>query len=183
MRFLQMGVPPWKTPTCQVWWPQTLWKWRYKYSCKYGYFTAKVTATILKKRLWHRCFPVNFTKFLRTPFLTEHLGWLLLEIGGLIFGIYVMLLFAPLYYKQVFNWYRVYQKCFQAFLIFSLIKINAVDIICCLSNKNFLICLNRKNINVIRSSLCYFNNYVFESKAKTSELLLCPIFAAIDIVP
>ena len=26
-------------------------------------------ATLSKKRLWHRCFPVNFTKFLRTPFL------------------------------------------------------------------------------------------------------------------
>ena len=35
-------------------------------------------ATILKKRLWHRCFPVNFVKFLRTPFVTEHLWWLLL---------------------------------------------------------------------------------------------------------
>ena len=23
---------------------------------------------LLKKRLWHRCFPVNFAKFLRTPF-------------------------------------------------------------------------------------------------------------------
>ena len=30
-------------------------------------------ATLLKKRLWHRCFPVNFEKLLRTPFLTEHL--------------------------------------------------------------------------------------------------------------
>ena len=28
--------------------------------------------TLLKKRLWHSCFPVNFAKFLRTPFLTEH---------------------------------------------------------------------------------------------------------------
>ena len=28
----------------------------------------KVSATLLKKRLWHRCFPVNFAKFLRTPF-------------------------------------------------------------------------------------------------------------------
>ena len=26
-------------------------------------------ATLLKSNLWHRCFPVNFTKFLRTPFL------------------------------------------------------------------------------------------------------------------
>ena len=34
-------------------------------------FFNKVTglrpATLLKKRLWHRCFPVNFEKFLRTP--------------------------------------------------------------------------------------------------------------------
>ena len=26
-------------------------------------------ATLLKKRLWHRCLPVNLMKFLRTPFL------------------------------------------------------------------------------------------------------------------
>ena len=25
-------------------------------------------STLLKKRLWHRCFPVNLAKFLRTPF-------------------------------------------------------------------------------------------------------------------
>ena len=36
-------------------------------------------AILLKERLWHRCFPVNFTKILRTPFLTEHLRWLLLD--------------------------------------------------------------------------------------------------------
>ena len=35
-------------------------------------------ATLLKKRLWHRCFPVNFEKFLRTPLFTEHFRWLLL---------------------------------------------------------------------------------------------------------
>ena len=28
-------------------------------------------ATLLKKRLWHRCFPANFVKFLRTPFLRK----------------------------------------------------------------------------------------------------------------
>ena len=27
------------------------------------------SATLFKKRLWHRCFPVNFAKFPRTPFL------------------------------------------------------------------------------------------------------------------
>ena len=35
-------------------------------------------ATLLKKRLWHKCFPVNLVKFLRTPFLAERLRWLLL---------------------------------------------------------------------------------------------------------
>ena len=33
----------------------------------------------IKKRLWHRCFPVNFAKFLGTPFLQNTSGWLLLE--------------------------------------------------------------------------------------------------------
>ena len=37
-----------------------------------------VPATLLKKRLWHRCFTVNFAKFLRTPFLQNTFGWLLL---------------------------------------------------------------------------------------------------------
>ena len=37
-------------------------------------------ATLLKKRLLHKCFPVNSAKFLITPFPTEHLRWLLLEV-------------------------------------------------------------------------------------------------------
>ena len=37
-------------------------------------------ANLLKKRLWHWCFPMNFTKFLRTPFLIEDGRWLLLFI-------------------------------------------------------------------------------------------------------
>ena len=31
-------------------------------------------ATLLKKKLWHRCLPVNFEKFLRTPFLQNISG-------------------------------------------------------------------------------------------------------------
>ena len=34
--------------------------------------------TLFKKRPWHRCFPVNFTKLLRTTFFIKHLRWLLL---------------------------------------------------------------------------------------------------------
>ena len=35
-------------------------------------------SAFLKKRLLHRCFPVNFAKFLRTPFLQITYGRLLL---------------------------------------------------------------------------------------------------------
>ena len=36
-------------------------------------------ATLLRKSLLHRSFPVNFVKFLRTSFSIEHLRWLLLS--------------------------------------------------------------------------------------------------------
>ena len=36
----------------------------------------------LKKRLWHRCFPVNFTKLLPITFFIEHLWWLFLECAN-----------------------------------------------------------------------------------------------------
>ena len=35
-------------------------------------------ATLLKKRLWYGCFPVNFVKLLRTPFFKNISGRLLL---------------------------------------------------------------------------------------------------------
>ena len=41
-----------------------------KHLCQSLFFNSSVLrlATLLKKSLWHMCFPVNFTKFLRTPF-------------------------------------------------------------------------------------------------------------------
>ena len=48
-----------------------------KHLCQ-SFFFNKVAdlrpETLLKKRLWHRCFTLNFVKFLRTPFLTEYSG-------------------------------------------------------------------------------------------------------------
>ena len=38
----------------------------------------KTSATLLRNRLWHRSFPVNLAKFLKTPFFREHVLWLLL---------------------------------------------------------------------------------------------------------
>ena len=53
-----------------------------KYLCQ-RFFFNKVAGlrptTLLKKSLWHRCFPVNFPKFLRTPFLQNTTGRLLLN--------------------------------------------------------------------------------------------------------
>ena len=52
-----------------------------KHLCQ-GLFFNKVaalrSATLLKKRLWHRCFSVNFAKFLRIPFAQKTSGRLLL---------------------------------------------------------------------------------------------------------
>ena len=49
-------------------------------------------ATLLKKRLWHRGFPVNFAKFIRTSFLTEHFQWLFLSFFSSISDIIFLLL-------------------------------------------------------------------------------------------
>ena len=52
-------------------------------------------AILLKKRLWYRCFPVNFVKFLRTPFYAEHLLWLLLTFClYFIYSVYLERMFS-----------------------------------------------------------------------------------------
>ena len=43
----------------------------------------KIPATLLKKRVRHRCFPINFAKFLRTAFLQSTSEQLLLEFYAL----------------------------------------------------------------------------------------------------
>ena len=61
-------------------------KFTEKHQCQSLFFNKVAglgPATLLKKKLWHWCFPVNFAKFLRTPFFTEHLRWLLLFIANL----------------------------------------------------------------------------------------------------
>ena len=52
-----------------------------KHLCQSLFFNkvaGLTSATLLKKRLWHRCFPVDFAKFLRTPFVQNTSGRLLL---------------------------------------------------------------------------------------------------------
>ena len=62
-------------------------------------------ATLLKERLWHRCFSANFTKFLKLPFLAEHLQWLLLvlELVILFLRLLSMLRLGTILLKNVLN--------------------------------------------------------------------------------
>ena len=55
-------------------------KFTVKYLCQSLFFNRVVglrPVNLLKKRLKHRCFPVNFAKFLRIPFLQDTSGRLL----------------------------------------------------------------------------------------------------------
>ena len=54
-----------------------------KHLCQRLFFNKVVGVsftTLLKKRFWHRCFPMNFEKFLTAPFLQNTSGRLLLLI-------------------------------------------------------------------------------------------------------
>ena len=50
--------------------------------------TSLYPATLLKKILWHRCFSLNFPKFLRTTFFIKHLWCLLWNLDCLVGVIY-----------------------------------------------------------------------------------------------
>ena len=60
--------------------PEVFCKTSQENTCSSISFFNKVSGlrpvTLLKKRLWRRCFPANFAKFIRTPFFVEQLQWL-----------------------------------------------------------------------------------------------------------
>ena len=47
--------------------------------CRSLFLISLKVCNFIKKRLQHRCFPVKFAKFLRTPFFTEHMRGLFLK--------------------------------------------------------------------------------------------------------
>ena len=80
-------------------------------------------AILLKKRLWLRCFPVNCAKFLRKPFLTEHLRWLAsvfslfsLQLADTINNFELILVFLKCYLFQTFRNFTL--KLFLPFPVF-----------------------------------------------------------------
>ena len=83
----QIGLNPQKHPP-EVFYKkgviQNLARFKWKNLCQifFFFFVGLRPATLLKKRLWHRCFPVNVAKFLRAPFLQNSSGRLLLWKEG-----------------------------------------------------------------------------------------------------
>ena len=73
------------------------------------------TVTLLKQRFWCRCFPANFSKFLKTPSITEQLQWLLLKtpVNQLIFR--EELIDLQLNYSRIFSQEVFKHMCFKHF--------------------------------------------------------------------
>ena len=74
-----------------------------KHLCQSLFFNKVKPATLLKKRLWYKCFPVNFAKFLRTYFSQNTSGRLLLKIKLLF--IHNSEKTTPIYFQIV--WYEI----------------------------------------------------------------------------
>ena len=82
-----------------------------KHLCQSLFFSrvaGQRPVTSLKKRLWHRCFLVNIAKFIRTPFLKEHLWWMLLLLLvlvriGLVWRAANLSMFCIIVCKSVFE--------------------------------------------------------------------------------
>ena len=60
--------------------------------------------TLLKKRLWHRRFPVNYAKFLKISFFIEHLWWLLLTKRRFMYCILAQLVYLVVRKSLVANY-------------------------------------------------------------------------------
>ena len=77
-------------------------------------------ATLLKKRFWYRCFPVNFAKFLISPFL-QNTSWRLLLKGLFMSGNKMFPLHPSGFYLYTifFSFYKVLPPISQECLLIS----------------------------------------------------------------
>ena len=106
-----------------------------KHLCQSPFFNKSAglkPATLLKMRLWHRCFPVNFVKLklecLRTPFYIEYLRWLLLRVVLSFFYFDKQILCLFIYTKYLIQ---------ATFLVFNKVPEQAYKRIALLTRKSF----------------------------------------------
>ena len=85
-------------------------------------------STLLKKRLWHRCFPVKFAKFLGTPFLQNTPN-----------GCFWQLQYLSVYQHYIFFWIFFLLSQSSDIRRFHFISFQRLDIIFCIVwHDNFL---------------------------------------------
>ena len=75
-----------------------------KYLCQSIFFIKSAvlrSENLWKKRFWHRCFPVNFAKSVKTPQFTKAFQWLLF---------YLVLLLKIWYQIDVFLWISIQKQ-------------------------------------------------------------------------
>ena len=100
-----------------------------KFKGKYLYQSLFFPATLLKNRLWHRCFPVNSENFLRIPFLQNTSGrlllWRLFQTSQLRFTLFGLSFFhtahtMKFFIKNFFGKFSFVVQCQSSHLLFSL---------------------------------------------------------------
>ena len=81
-------------------------KWYYFHYIRFCKIWAEASNFIKKeKRLWPKFFPVNFVKFLRITFFTEHLRWLILQLPLIFFnGVNWLKFLVNVFYTQ--GWWK-----------------------------------------------------------------------------
>ena len=97
-----------------------------KHLC-WRFFLIKLQAFRPPSGLQHRCFPVKFAAFLRTPFFTEQVRWLLLEISQEL-SLYwlhmrmmnIVISWYLLTLQRFFHFFLFYCVCFVSFYFFLL---------------------------------------------------------------
>ena len=108
-----------------------------KYLCQSLFFKQICSlrvATLLKEILWHRCFPLNCAKFLRTTFFIEHVRWLLLkrqQQNSFYFKENTEqppVLFPEMISSDTFHKDETFFYCFEAFR--KLLEIATMELIC-----------------------------------------------------
>ena len=141
-------------------------------------------ATLFKKRLWHKCFPLNFVKFLRTPFLQNMSGRLLLENVPVSTE---QKLILPLLNSKTRIWDLLSKSNFNSWKrhldAFSNSPIHSSSICKSISNENWIIeiCLRRARVNWLLLNFWLTRNFfpqrkwtmitlLFESNLYTNEI-------------
>ena len=143
-------------------------------------FLIKFTATLLKKRFWHRCFPVNFKKLLTTHFYRTPPGecfwgfWVIFTSFLFSFIALRKNLFLEIYSLkkiQIALFFKNLWKNYVAIVFFSLIKVkHKIKLISMINRLNrFLTSFTKDFLWAIKSQ----NQVLYKSLQKQPPEVFC----------